>query len=397
MRQTVKVVVAALVVLALVLSAFGCTSTPATPTTAPAAATKAPAAPAPTAAAPAPAQATAAPAATKPAAAPTTGAAVPAGQVIELKLHHHDPPTSPQHQKAQQVWADLIGQKSGGKVHITVYPAETLGKSTTAIDMAQNGVADLAWGFIGNHPGKFPITDILGLPMLGQKSGIGASKAVWEAYKTIPEIRKDWENLGLHVIFLHTGAPQVIGSTKPIGTMEQLKGQRLRAITGAPLKFLQALGASPVNVPMPEVFEAVQKGTIDGYCTDWAGIGGFKFDEVSKYVLDDTLYTSTFYMVMSQKKWDSLPPDVQQVFNEWGGDYASDLYGHVWQQASDDYKAAGVKKGIQLVKLTPDELAKWQAKAPGVWDEYIKIVDSKGYSGQDLITKVKALYAKYNE
>ncbi len=366
MRKNVKVPLASSMVLALLVGALGCaSSTPASPTAAPAAA-----------------------------AAPTKApAAQPAGQVIELKYHHHEPAQSITHEKAHAALAKLIEEKTSGRVKVTVYPAETLGKSTTAVDMAVNGIADIAWGTIGNFAGRFPLTEVLGLPMLGLESAPQATKVLWELYQTSPEIQKEWDSVKM--ILLHTNAPAfpAFGSKK-VQSLEDMKGLRVRSPAGTRLKYLQAIGAQPVTVPAAETFEALQKGTIDGVTFDWTGLTQFRLHEISKYALEESIDPATFFVIMNKKRWDSLPPDIQKTLNDLIP-AAVEMYGQAWNAGAAAGRQAGLQKGMEIVKLSDQERARWQKAAEPVWQEYIKLADSKGANGKALVEKARSLVSKH--
>jgi TRAP-type C4-dicarboxylate transport system substrate-binding protein len=376
-KQFVKMTVAVLVVAALVLGAVGCT-TEATPTAAPAAPTTAPAG------TQAPAEPTEAPAAAQPS----------DDEVIELKFHHHNPPQEYNVQHGFGLIPQHIEEATKGKVKITTYPAETLGKANTAVDMVINGIADMAWGYIGQFPGRFPITDLTSLPLVGTKSALQATKATMEMFKTSPEMQNEWKDV--KVLFLHNISPHITTTTnKPIATFEDFKGLRIRAIPGAPLKYLEAIGATPVNVMMPEVFEALDKGTVDGACADFTGVGGFKWDDVCKYTLNEPLYANTFFMIMNKKKWDSLSPEIQQQIESVCGNTGAEFVSSVWDEANEIMKEQAVGKGMELNTFSEADHQKLLDAAPQVWEEYIKIVDDKGADGQALVNKIRELTKKY--
>jgi len=177
--------------------------------------------------------------------------------------------------------------------------------------------------------------------------------------------------------------------------VEDLKGQRVRSLAGPPLKLFQALGISPVTVAMPEVFEAMQKGTIDGYSADWVGTVGFKFYQVAKYAVDVPLYPQTFFMVMNKKKWDSLPPDIQKAISDVSGMVGAEMYGAGWDKCNEDAKGVATSAGMQPLPISDTEQAKITKLAAPIWDEWVKTANSKGANGQALLDKAKNLVEKY--
>jgi TRAP-type C4-dicarboxylate transport system substrate-binding protein len=366
-KHFVKMAIAVLVVTSLLLGTLGCATTEQpTPTAAPTTAAQ-----------------------------PTDDAtAKPTGDVIELKYHQHNPPTEWNSVNGHAVLAKKIEEATNGRVKVTVFPAETLGKATSAMDMAITGIADISWGYIGNFPGRFPVTDLLSLPMMGAVSAEHGSKVAMEMFNTTPEMQKEFSDV--KVLFLHTISPHYVATTsQKVQSLEDLNGLRVRAIPGAPLKYLQALGATPVNISMPETYEALEKGTADASCADWSGYAGFKLDDLLSYVVEEPLYVNTFFLVMNQKKWDSLPPDVQEAIESVCGEAGSEFISQVWDEGNEISKEKTLAKGVEVIKLSDEERQRWTEAAPQVWDEYIKIVDSKGYDGQALVDKVKGLFEQY--
>jgi TRAP-type C4-dicarboxylate transport system substrate-binding protein len=374
MRRLMKIAVAALVVMALMLSAFGCATEAPAPTAAPAPATEPTTAPAP-------------------AAEPTT-AAQPVGDVIELKMHHHEPPGSCVSTTLHNVFAKKIEDATNGRVKVTTYPAETLGKSKDAVDMAVNGIADISWSNLGMFPGRFPLTEVASLPMFGIKTAKQGSLVVQEMYETSPEIQKEWESV--HMLFIYSQAPHHIGlRDKEVKTLEDLQGQRVRGLAGAQLKFIQALGITPVTMPMPEVFEAIQKGTIDGYSADFTGADGFRFNEVTKYAIDVPIYPQNFFLIMNKKKWESLQPDIQEAITSVSGMVGAEFYGSGWDECNEKQKAASIEKGMKILSISEQEQARWAELAPPIWDEWVQAADTKGADGQALLDKVRSLVEKH--
>ena len=377
MKSLAKVGIPVFLVLVLLAAIVGCA---------------APAQPSPTIAPTKAAEPTKAPEATKPPATTPAAEAKPA-QVIELKYNHHSPPESFEAKEGHAKWAQLVEQRTNGKVKVTVYPGETLSKAKDALDVTIAGTADISWAYIGLHLGRFPLTEVIELPMLGIQSSLHGSKVVEELYETTPEVQKEWSQV--KVLFLHTLAPQIVATAKKkVQVVEDLKGQRIRAVAGNPTKFLQTLGATPVNVAIPEIYEALQRGTIDGYSGGWPAVRAFKLHEVLKYAVDYPLYIPVYFLVMNQKKWDSLPPDVQKAISDVSGQYGAQMFGKVFDDTANAGMQEAASKGMEIVKLSADELKRWQAPAAPIWDEWVSNANSKGANGKALLDKVKQLVEK---
>jgi TRAP-type C4-dicarboxylate transport system substrate-binding protein len=249
---------------------------------------------------------------------------------------------------------------------------------------------------VGQMPGRFPTFEVVGVPLAGANSAAQASAAAMELFQTTPEIQKEFP--GVHVLFVHSTAPQQIATVKKkVTTMADLKGLRIRTQSGFPLSFMQALGGTPVTVPAPEMFESLQKGVIDGVATDWSAILSFKLNELVKYVVDEPkVCASPMWLIMNQKKWDSLPPDLQKIFTDEAGNIeAAKSFGSVWDVASAKAVEDAKKNGIEMVKLSPDELANWQKTSQPVVDKWVTDMKAKGVDAAPILEKYKGLLKKY--
>ncbi len=313
---------------------------------------------------------------------------------IVLKYHHHDPPTSIGHVEAHTKWAQLVSEKTGGKVKVEIYPGETLGKAKDAFDLVANGIADISWGFIGVMPGRFPLTEAIDLPMLGIETATAGSKAVQTLYETTPAIQKEYA--GAKLLFLHTHGPTPVGlRSKKVERMEDLKGMKFRSPAGPPTNLMKALGASPVTIAPPEIYDSVQKGVVDGYVIDWHGVAAFRLYEVSKYTIDANMYVAPFFLIMNQKKWDSLGPENQKAIESISGMFGAEMYGKAWDKAQDVSADNSKKSGNEIYKLSPSEMDRWTQLAQPQWDQWIKDMGSKGLPGKEVFDKTRELVTKY--
>ena len=190
-------------------------------------------------------------------------------QTVELKLAHFVVPQHP-YSKYLQEWADLVAKKPAGKLKIAIFPNGQMGPAPRMYDLARTGQADISWFVHGFTPGRFPLTDISNMPYLFGSGEIG-SKVLNE-----PEIRAilDKEHVGVHVLQLYTHQPGNVNmASKPIHTVEDLKGQRIRFASSVVREFIAQLGGTPVGIPSPEIVENMQKGTLDGAFIDYGGAG----------------------------------------------------------------------------------------------------------------------------
>ncbi len=269
-----------------------------------------------------------------------------------------------------------IEKRSGGKVKITYFPGGTLTPAAQTYDNVVKGIADIGESVFAYTRGKFPMIEVFDLP-LGYKSGVQATNLVNAFYAKFQP-----KELGeVKVLYLHAHGPGILHTKKPVKTMADLKGMKIRA-TGLAAKIVQALGAAPVGTTMPETYDALRTGVADGAMAPVEALQGWKWGEVIKSTTQNfgSAYTASMFVIMNKAKWNSLPPDVQKVFEEVSKEWAV-KQGKVWDEIDKEGYAFTKKRGNQVIALTPQEDAKWAKAVKPLLDEYVAAAKSKGADG----------------
>jgi TRAP-type C4-dicarboxylate transport system substrate-binding protein len=298
------------------------------------------------------------------------------GKTIRLRFAHHNPPTSYLAVEGFDPWIKAIEARTNGQVKFEVYPSQMLSKTTDVYDNTIDGIADIGWSFVSFYPGRFPLTEVINLPMLGfDKAAIG-SKVIWDLYQNSPYLKKEFADVKVLTLHTHDGNPII--SKRSILTMGDLAGKKLRTGGGPLNPFIQALGASPMTMGSTDTYQAAEKGVIDGAVLVWEAIQMQSLHEILKEVLDANVNSGVFFLVMNKKLWDSLPPDVQQVIDEESGDKASQLFARAFDNTKDMCVADFVKAKGTVHLLEAAEAAKWQEKARPIWDKWVADLEAKG-------------------
>jgi TRAP-type C4-dicarboxylate transport system substrate-binding protein len=329
-------------------------------------------------------------------------AAAPAqAQTVTLKVHHFLASTSNIHLNLIQPWCDKIAKESAGKLKCQIYPAMTLGGTPAQLfDQARDGIADVVWTLPTYSAGRFVKSEVFELPFL-TRSAKGSSQALWQY---VQKNAQD-EFRGVKPLWLHTndGSSFHFGSAKAPATLEELKGKKVRAATRLNSRMLAALGATPVQMPLPAVPESIAKGVIDGAMVPWEGVPAVKLHEIAKSHLDapagqHKFANSIFALVMNQAKYNSLPPELKKVIDDNSGLAASAWAG---EKGFDAVVAAHHKiaadRGNALTKLSDAEYKRWVEASGNVDDEWVKEVSAKGANGKALLDDARALIAQYDK
>jgi TRAP-type transport system periplasmic protein len=187
------------------------------------------------------------------------------------------------------------------------------------------------------------------------------------------------------VMYLHAHGPGILHTKKPVTKLEELKGMKIRS-TGTVAKIVGALGGTPVAMPMPETYDALQKGIAEGVMCPIEALQGWKLGEVIKYTTENygSAYTIGFFVVMNKSKWDSLPPDVQKVIEQVNVEWI-DRHCKTWDEIDKLGKEFALKLGDKFIPLSKDEDWRWVKAVKPLYDEYVTAMKGKGLPGDEAL------------
>ena len=320
-------------------------------------------------------------------------------QAVTLKFHTFMAPNSTVWLKIHQEWMAKVERESNGRIKFEGYPAMQLGGAPTNLyDQAKDGVVDIIWVLPGMTAGRFPRTEVFELPFMTTNAE-SSSRAAWEYFETvIPDEFKDTK-----VLAFHTHGPGVLHSRqRPIRSAADLKGLKVRGPTRQATKMLAAAGAVAVGMPLPQIPDALVKGTIDAAALPWEVIPSVKVPELVKHHSEfapdaGALYTSTFVMTMNKPRYESLPSDLKKVIDNNSGMATSGWMGRV-QQDLDPVVRQSVKDRGNIVNVFgAAETAEFKRLTSAVDDEWIAEVSKRGFDGKKLFDTANSLIDKHNK
>ena len=317
-----------------------------------------------------------------------------APETIELKVAHIWPSAHPVETFLIKGWAEALDEATDGQVKITTYPGGTLLTGPETYQGVVEGVADVGISVYAYTRGRFPVLETAMLPGLSYDSAKVASKVATELIKKYnPEELQDTKQL----MTFSTGPGHLL-MQKTVRTQADLKGLEIGATAGPRGDALAMLGATPVTLPMPEAYEAMSRGVIQGIISAPEALQGFKLGElIDSMTITPFLYNQLFFMVMNKEKWDSIPPDLQETINQVTADFYEKNIMALWDGIND----AGLKwtqdqKEVEILELPKEELARWKEIIKPLIAEHQAILDGKGLQGEEIINTTKELVEQYN-
>ena len=320
--------------------------------------------------------------------------------VVTLKFHTFMAPQSNVWLNMHKAWMDKVEKESGGRIKFEAYPAMQLGGTPVQLyDQAKDGVVDIIWTLPGNTAGRFPRVEVFELPFI-MTNAEATSKAYWEYVQTMAAD----EFKDVQVLALQVHGPGVIHTVeKPIKSVDDMKGVKMRAPTRQVNRLMASLGATPVGMPLPGIPDALSKGTIQGAVIPWEVVPSVKVHELTKFHAEfdpagGALYTTTFVMAMNKAKYNSLSADLKKIIDNNSGMATSAWLGKT-QQAGDaaGRKSASDRSGNTIFTVGVAEAQNFRRKSRAIEVEWVEDMNKKGFDGKKLLEGAKALIEKHTK
>lgn len=290
--------------------------------------------------------------------------------------------------RGQELFAKLVMEKTN-KVKIEVYPASQLFADKDMPRAVSTAVLDIGILTPGLITGQIPLILANDIPFLFKDR---AHMHRWVDSEVGEIFRQEFEKKGYHLLYLMDFSGFGLASTKPIKTLEDFKGKRIRGMGEMAVEGLRALGAAPTFISSGEVYLALQRNTIDGGMSGWTTFYERKYYEVAKYLTDPGYSVGAMMVAVNKKIWDGLPKDVQEIMMAAGKE--AQAWGRKECEKMDIQDLQELKeKGMQYYVVPEKERERWRAASIGPCTEiFLKRIDDqqKGKRILEIAEKLRA-------
>ncbi len=319
---------------------------------------------------------------------------------VTLRMHTFIPPVANPSKTFLIPWAKKIGEASGGKLKVQPFWAMQLGgKAPQLLDQARDGVVDIVWALPGFTPGRMPRVEPFELPFV-HKDALSTTLALqdYQEKHLLNTDLKDYKPLLLHV---HQGF--LFQTKKPIRTMADLKGLKIRAASRGGVWLLEALGATGIGLPLPRIPPALSKGVIDGVTLPYEIAPAVKTPDLVSHFSklsgpQPRLGTNIFTFLMNKASYNKLSKDLRKAIDDNSGRNIAKAAGQNWI----DIEAPGLKvvksrKKNMFYTIAPEEVAKMKAAAKPVFERWFAEMKRVGVDGPALLADARAMIDKYSK
>ncbi len=290
-------------------------------------------------------------------------------------------PAPAEHSVNIEAWGKEIEKRTNGKIKMTFFHGGTLAPADQIYDAVEKGIADVGLSCFAYTRGKFPLTEVLDLP-LGIQDGVTATRMANAYYKKFMPKELD----GVKILYVHGHGPGLVHlAKKPVNTLEDIKGMKIRS-TGLASKIVTALGASPVGTTMPETYESLRTGVVEGAMAPFNALKGFKWGEVISYsVLSyGASYSTGFFVAMNKAKWNALAPETQKIFEQVNEEWIEKT-GALWDTADQDGIKFVTEKGGKTIALSKEENDKWASMVSPLRNDYVEASKKLNLPGDEAL------------
>jgi TRAP-type C4-dicarboxylate transport system substrate-binding protein len=279
---------------------------------------------------------------------------------VTLRLSTHHPPDVYRSVGARLL-KEEIEKATGGKVKIDIYYSESLADGAEVFDSVKAGIVDIGDVNPAYYPGNMPIHSQLLVftespPKHDQK--VEVMKRIYENY---PAVKQEIEKHNQKIFWQYFPTPLALSATKPVKTIQDFKGMKIRASSEAYLRMLEDLGAIPVSVPFTDCYMALQTGTIDGVFTNIAACSGQKFYEVAPYTFtsQDLGLWLAFTYTINQKVWDGFSEETQNQILD-AVKRVDERFGPMFDNEYQNQVKLFSDKGKEVVMASEEDVKTWQ-------------------------------------
>ena len=289
-----------------------------------------------------------------------------------------------------------IYNRTDGRVVITPYAGGELLNIGTCYQGIVDGVADIGTGLFATTAARFPYTIGFDMPGFSYNNHYVSNSVMNNLYNDFKDELTDIQDV--HMLWIDTCGPEYLYTNKKVETIEDLKGLTIRG-DGLVAESMKSLGINPISVPVVDAYLALERNVIDGTNDRWGGNKNYAHGEVVDYIVYERVIVSTvtFYNVMNLDTWNSLPEDIQQVFN----DIQEEAYlksAEIYWNFEEEGLALAKEQGLEVLYIEPEEQQRWVDKIyEGVCVPWAEKVSAEGFPAEEFLAKMGEYTKQFNE
>ncbi len=299
----------------------------------------------------------------------------PAPTPVTVNFSHFMSNQHPLHTNIIVPFAEAVLEQTEGRVDIKVYPNNELGAPSTTVDQVVGGSLDMGLTLAAYTPGRFPLTTILEFPFMFDSSLQGNLVAA--------DLRQDLQDTDYKDMqLLWIGGTDIakVLINKPVSTVDGLSGLKLRSPGLIYNDLFHKLGATELSLPVSDLYDAMDRGIVDGSLMSPSALISFKLAEVTDNIIDLDVYMNPLIIVMNKDSWAKISAEDQQIIEALLAEFPEKVgtqYDHEFELGMQ--KAA--ETNINILSFSDEEKAELHAITDALKEQWLADMDGKGLPG----------------
>jgi TRAP-type C4-dicarboxylate transport system substrate-binding protein len=297
-------------------------------------------------------------------------------------------PTHPLTRDVLGGWAAAVEKATNGRVKMQMLAKHPVAPQGT-FDGVRDGVMDVSYVTASYTPARHPLPLLAELPGSGSTAEINSvafSRIHWK------HLHKAGEYKGVKLLGVFTHGPgQMFLVKKPVNSVADIAGMKIRSGGGISEASAKALGASPLVKPAPESYEILASGVADGTFFPAESIRSFNLDKVVKHatIFPGGFYSSAFGFFMNEEKWNKLSKQDQDAINSVSGEALARLAGQAWDAADKGGMEALRAAGVNIQQASPAFIAEVRTRTEPLANTWIQAANAKGLEGAKVLAEFR--------
>lgn len=313
-------------------------------------------------------------------------------ETVTLKYSNYYPESSAVSQHIHKPVLESITKGTNGAIQFQEYWASSLHSLPDGFKAARSGLTDITQAYCFTLPTSFNLPHCDSLPFAFSNSVVG-SLVMEELYAKY--FKKEYEKQGVYCAMYPVLEYTGIISKTPIRTLEDLKGKKLYIPGGMLQDVYKKLGVTPVLIAPAELFQALQRGILDGALYPAGLVIPQRYHEVCRYWTNATICYGAIPFAMNRKKFDALSDPLKKTLY-YQLRQANVLMGKLYYDMDRAAIEEMQKAGVEIIDLSPAEKERWVNATASIWEEFIEQNEKKGLPARQLCEDIKALNSKFS-
>lgn len=283
-------------------------------------------------------------------------------------------------------WFKEIEKATSGQVKIRYFNPNTICPVNEIVTSIESGAIDMGAIDHARNTGRFPLHDVFLLPLItGNSTAQGVT--AWRVFQSSPLLQKEMASVKV-LGYWGGGSMQIMTKEKPVTKLEDMKGLRMTCMSKPFADAVQALGANPITVPLPDIYMTLSRNSADSALFSLLASGSIKIQDIVRHITMVSLCKDIRFVGINKELWDSFPPDIQKAIES---TCCSESWAARMSGVMDEGDVSGrellTRAGAKFYTLDDAEYERWVKACAPLDQAWInKVVELGGIAEKDART-----------